>query len=124
MSTPGGFHAFEHRWAMEKAFDFHDSIGRQAIADRIHALNRQLKEGLAKMSHVEQFTPMSDALSAGITTFQVAGMTPRQVVEALHEKRHMATTTPYERTHARLAPGLLNTPEEVDEVLADIAALA
>ena len=124
MSTPGGFHSFEHRWALAEAFEFHDAIGRDAIAARIHQLNRQLKEGLSKMSHVEQFTPMSDELSAGITTFMVNGMAPREVVERLHEKKIFATTTPYAETYARLAPGLLNTPEEVDVALAEIRALA
>jgi selenocysteine lyase/cysteine desulfurase len=124
MCSPGGFHSFEHRWALDKAFAFHESIGRDAIAERIHALNRQLKEGLAKMSHVELKTPMSPALSAGITTFMVDGMAPKAVANALREKKYMATTTPYENTYARLAPGLLNTPEEIEGVLAEINALA
>jgi selenocysteine lyase/cysteine desulfurase len=123
MSSPGGFHSFEHRWALAEAFAFHERIGRDAIAARIHELNRQLKEGLATMSHVRQYTPMSDALSAGITTFMVDGMKPDQVQAALHEKKIFATTTPYVESYARLAPGLLNTPAEVDAALSAIKAL-
>lgn len=121
--SPGGFHSFEHRWAVPAAFDFQNAIGREAIAQRIHALNRQLKEGLAKMPNIELFTPMSDQLSAGITCFMVEGMAPRDVVKRLMEKKIMATTTPYQNTYARLAPGLLNTPAEVDTALAEIRSL-
>lgn len=123
-NTPGGFHSFEHRWALPAAFEFQDGIGREEIAGRIHALNRQLKEGLAAMPKVELFTPMADELSAGITCFMVEGMDPHAVVERLIEKKIIATTTPYVNTYARLAPGLLNTPAEVDRALAEIRALA
>jgi isopenicillin-N epimerase len=122
--SPGGFHSFEHRWSVPAAFDFQNGIGREAIADRIHALNRQLKEGLAKMPKVELFTPMSDELSAGITCFMIEGRSPKEVVEQLMHKKIMATTTPYKNTYARLAPGLLNTPAEVDTALAEIRSLA
>jgi selenocysteine lyase/cysteine desulfurase len=124
MSSPGGFHSFEHRWAVAEAFEFHDGIGRAAIGGRIHALNRQLKEGLAQMKHVELFTPISDELSAGMTTFVVQGMKPDEVAKRLHAKKIFATTTPYANSYARLAPGILNTPEEVDVALSEIAALA
>jgi selenocysteine lyase/cysteine desulfurase len=43
--TPGGFHAFEHEWAMSAAFQFHQKIGRARVAARIRALNDQLKTG-------------------------------------------------------------------------------
>ncbi len=54
--SPGGFHAYEHQWALPAAFRFHQKIGRKRIADRIHALNDQCKEGLARMPHVTLYT--------------------------------------------------------------------
>ena len=37
--TPGGFHSFEHRWALTEAFEFHDSLGGRAqVAKTTHAL--------------------------------------------------------------------------------------
>jgi isopenicillin-N epimerase len=124
MMTPGGFHSFEHRWALGEAFEFHRAIGKARIAARIHELNRQLKQGLAEMKHVTLHTPMSDDVSAGIVTFEVQGMKPDQVVARLLEKRIIATTTPYARSYARLAPGILNTPGDVDAALRVIRALA
>ncbi len=123
MMTPGGFHSFEHRWALGEAFEFHRSIGKAKIAARIHALNRQLKQGLAEMSHVTLHTPLSDDVSAGIVTFEVAGLKPEQVVAKLLEKRIVATSTPYAKSYARLAPGILNTPGDVEAALREIRAL-
>jgi isopenicillin-N epimerase len=56
--TPGGFHAFEHRWALTEAFRFHMQIGKAKVTARIHELNRQCREGLAKMHHVKLQTPL------------------------------------------------------------------
>lgn len=122
--SPGGFHSYEHRWALGEAFEFHQQIGKDKVAGRIHELNRQCKTGLAAMKHVTLHTPMADEVSAGIITFDVAGLKPDEVVKRLHEKRIVASTTPYVQTYARLAPGLLNTPEQVDTVLSEIRAMA
>ena len=116
--TPGGFHSFEHRWALAEAFKLHGRIGKARVAARIHALNRRLKDGLAAMSHVTLLTPRAEALSAGIVVFSVDRLSPGAVVAALARRRIVATVTPYNPSHARLAPGLLNTPGEVDRVLA------
>ncbi|MFT3773068.1 MAG: aminotransferase class V-fold PLP-dependent enzyme [Minicystis sp.] len=123
MMTPGGFHSFEHRWALKEAFDFHRSIGKAKVAARIHELNRQCKEGLASMKHVALHTPRADALSAGIITFEIAGMTPKAVVKRLAEAKVIATTTPYATSYARLAPGLLNGPADVEAALRAVRAL-
>jgi len=124
MMTPGGFHSFEHRWALGEAFEFHQAIGKAKIAARIHELNRQCKQGLAAMKHVTLHTPIDDAVSAGIVTFEVAGLKPDEVVKRLHAKRIIATSTPYATSYARLAPGLLNSPADVDTALREIRALA
>ncbi|MBX3202075.1 MAG: aminotransferase class V-fold PLP-dependent enzyme [Labilithrix sp.] len=122
--TPGGFHSFEHRWALDAAFAFHQSIGVGRVAARIRELNRQCKEGLAAMKHVVLHTPRGDEPSAGIVTFEVAGLAPKAVVERLAANKIMASTTPYATSYARVAPGLLNSPTEVDAVLRRIRELA
>ena len=122
--TPGGFHSFEHRWALAQAFEFHGRIGKGRVTARIHELSRQLKEGLAAMPHVTLYTPLSEGLSGGLVCFDVRGLAPRAVVQRLRERQIIATTTPYNPSYARLAAGLLNSPEEVERVLAEIRALA
>ena len=121
--TPGGFHSFEHRWALDRAFALHGDIGKPRVAARIHALNAQLKDGLAGMSHVSLYTPRDEALSAGLVCFDAAGLQPETVVARLRERHIIATTTPYSPSYARLAAGLLTTPEEVETVLREIRTL-
>ena len=122
--TPGGFHSFEHRWALAEAFNLHERMGRARVAARIHALNRQLKEGLAHMPNVKLYTPAADALSAGLVCFDVQGLAPDAVVAKLGQKRIIASQTPYETSYARLTPGLLNSPQEVDVALRAVRELA
>jgi isopenicillin-N epimerase len=122
--SPGGFHSFEHRWALPAAFAFHEQIGRARVAERIHTLNDQAKEGLAKMPKVKLHTPRGNKLSAGLICFDVDGLKPKAVVEKLLAKKVIASTSPYGVTYARIAPSLLNSPEEVDTTLGYIRALA
>jgi isopenicillin-N epimerase len=122
--SPGGFHSFEHRWALAPAFEFHQQIGKGRVAGRIHEFARQCKEALVKMPKVKLYTPMEDTLSAGLVCFDVEGMGQSEVVSRLRQSRIIASTTPYNPSYARLTPGLLNTPEEVEQTLAAIRELA
>jgi selenocysteine lyase/cysteine desulfurase len=121
--TPGGFHSFEHRWALPAAFEFHKQLGRQRVAERIHSLNDQAKEGLARMPNVTLYTPKGSKLSAGLISFDVKGLKPQAVVAKLLEKKVIASNSPYAVTFARIAPSLLNTPEQIDTALGYIRSL-
>jgi selenocysteine lyase/cysteine desulfurase len=122
--TPGGFHAFEHQWAMGAAFAMHERMGRDRVAARIRALNDQLKAGLAGNRKVRIHTPVSGDLSAGLVAFEVEGMKPEAVVAKLLEQRIIASTSPYAVSYARLAPSLVNTPEEVERAVRAVHAIA
>lgn len=121
--SPGGFHAFEHEWAVEAAFDFHRSIGRKKIADRVHSLNTHIKRGLAELKHVKLYTPMSEELSAGLVGFDIDGLKPAEVVQRLLQKKIIASESPYGRSVARLSAGLTNTEAEVETALRAVRAL-
>ena len=121
--TPGGFHSFEHRWALAEAFQFHRDIGKSRVTQRIHELSLQLKQGLAAMAHVTLHTPLSPELSAGIVCFEVAGMTPRAVVEKLRQRGIVGSVTPYATQYARLAPGLLNSADEIEATVKEVRNL-
>ena len=122
--SPGGFQAFEYLWALPAAFDFHARLGRPRVAERIHRLNEQCKEGLARMRRVRLHTPRGDKLSAGIVCFDVEGTKPEEVVGRLLARRVIASTAPYAVSCVRLAPSLLNTPEEIEAALREVRALA
>jgi selenocysteine lyase/cysteine desulfurase len=121
--TPGGFHSFEHRWALDEAFTFHQTIGKSKVTQRIYELSQQLKQGLAAMPHVTLQTPASQDLSAGIVCFEVAGLAPRTVVEKLGQRGIVGSVTPYATKYVRLAPGLINSSGEIDRTLEEIRHL-
>ncbi|MDQ3252357.1 MAG: aminotransferase class V-fold PLP-dependent enzyme [Acidobacteriota bacterium] len=121
--SPGGFHSFEYAWALPAAFAFHGRIGRARVAERIHSLNDQCKEGLARMRHVKLYTPLGNKLSAGLICFDVEGMKSEETVARLLARRIIASKAPYAVPFTRLAPSLLNSPEEVETTLREIRAL-
>ena len=121
--TPGGFHSFEHRWALPEAFAFHQGIGRERVEARIRGLASRLKAQLAELKGVRLRTPQSPGLSAGLVCFEVAGRDPSEVVARLASRRIVASVTPYATRYVRLGPGIVNTPEHVDAAVRAIAAL-
>ncbi len=121
--TPGGFHPFEHRWALAEAFRFQQRIGKARVAERTRRLNRQFKSGLAAMKRVTLYTPRADALSAGLVCFDVKGAPPEKVVAFLLARGIVATVTPYAPSYARVSPSILNTPAEIERALRAIKLL-
>jgi len=109
--------------ALPEAFRLHERIGRARVTARIHELAARCKDGLAKLPRVKLRTPRAQALSAGLVCFEVAGLAPEEVVKRLLARKIVASDTPYAPSYARLTPSLLNTPEEVDRTVAEIAAL-
>jgi selenocysteine lyase/cysteine desulfurase len=121
--TPGGFHSFEHRWALADAFAFHQAVGRVRIANRVHALTRQLQRELSRIRGVRLRTPPSAALSAGLVCFEAAGRSADDVVRRLAARRIVASVTPYATRYVRLGPGIVNSPSEIAATVRAIAAL-
>lgn len=123
--TPGGFHSFEHRWAVTEAFNFHSAIGKDRVAARIHELNSLAKARMAQLPKVRIHTPMGADLSAGIIAFEVAGLTPTQVVAGLHSQGIIGSVTPrfYRPNLARIAPSLLTTEADVLRTVRAIGSL-
>lgn len=115
--SPGGFVAYDHQWAIGAAFRMHQQMGRARVAARIRELNDQCKDGLAQNSRVKVHTPTSGDLSAGLVSFEVQGVKPADVVKQLLARNIIASTSPYAITYARLAPSLVNTPEEVERAV-------
>ena len=122
--TPGGFKAYEHLWALPAAFAFHRQLGRAHVAERIHQLNTQCKDGLAAMKHIRLHTPRNPQLSSGMICFEVDAMTPDAAVARLLERRVVASASPYAKSYVRLAPNVVNSPADVDAALTAVRSLA
>jgi selenocysteine lyase/cysteine desulfurase len=122
--TPGGFHAFEHVWALPAAFAFHERIGKARVAGRVRALATRLKAGLAEIRGVSVLTPRAPELSSGLVCADVAGLEPGDVVEQLAGARISASVTPYAERHVRLGCGLAVDEADVDAAIAALARIA
>ena len=123
-ATPGGFKAFEHRWALEQAFDFLRDIGKDRIAERTHELALRLKEGLIGIPGVQLVTPLPESVSSGIVCFDVEGMSAGTAVGRLAGRGIVATVTPYATTYVRLAPSIVNSPDDIDAAIAAVREVA
>ncbi|MEU4331857.1 aminotransferase class V-fold PLP-dependent enzyme [Nonomuraea dietziae] len=123
INTPGGYKAYEHRWAMAEAFAFQTSIGKDKIEARTLELATRLKEGLAADPRVRLITPMSAQLSAGLVCCEIDGVTPFQAVERLRAQRILTSTTPYLQVYLRFGTSILTSPEQVDRAVKAVAAL-
>ena len=123
--SPGGYHSFEHRWALREAFGFHRAIGEARVATRIHALATRLKNRLAEVPRVQVVTPRAAALSAGIVCLRVEGQSAQRVVDRLlADHRIVASVTPYATEYVRLGPGLYTSRADVDRAVRALAAIA
>ena len=121
--TPGGFHSFEHRWALADAFRFHTAIEKQRVQARVRSLAAQLKTALEDVRGVRLRTPTGAGVSAGLVCFELDGFDPDEVVRRLATRRIVASVTPYARPYVRLGPGIVNSPADVDAVVRAVAAL-
>jgi selenocysteine lyase/cysteine desulfurase len=124
LATPGGYHSFEHRWAVPEAFAFHRDVGRDRIATRITEQATRLKDGLAGLKSVRLVTPKDPDLSAGLVMCQPVNVSPNQAVQRLHdEHKIVASVTPYNNPFLRFGTSVLTTPEQVDQVVKAVATL-
>ncbi|HUZ93817.1 MAG TPA: aminotransferase class V-fold PLP-dependent enzyme [Edaphobacter sp.] len=122
--TPGGFKAFEHRWAIGPAIRYMASLGMETIEDRLTELSRYLKDGLAALPGVHVITPHQPELSAGLVCIDIDGHTAEEASVALAARQVIALSGPYKRSHLRFSPFIYNSFEELDRAIAAVGAIS
>jgi isopenicillin-N epimerase len=123
LNSPGGFHSFEYRWSLNKAFDFHTEIGKSRVWERTRDLSTLLKTRLSEMKGIKLHTPMNAALSAGINCFEVEGVAPDEWLKRMTAAGIVGSTTPYKTVYCRLTPCIINSEEEVNTVATTIEGM-
>lgn len=118
--TPGGYHDFEHRWALAEGFAFQERIGRAAVVGRTVEQATQLKEALADGPH-RVVTPLDPEVSAGIVCVEVDS--PPNAMMTLREQGISTSVTPYATMYLRLGPSIVTSPAEVDAAAEAVNAL-
>lgn len=124
LGTPGGYHSFEHRWAVPEAVRFHEMIGRARVTARIKSQAALLKDGLRELPGVRVLTPDDPSMSAGVVCCTVEGWTAARAEHELRAThRVIATETPYAEPHLRFGPTVVTGPEQTAKVVRAVAAL-
>lgn len=121
--TPGGYHSFEHRWALADQFGFMSEIGRDRLVAYTVEQASRLKDGLAGLPGVTLKTPVDPDASAGIVCFAVEGYAPPDAVYRLRDSGVVGSSTPYATSYVRLGPSIATTPEQVDQAIEAVSLL-
>jgi selenocysteine lyase/cysteine desulfurase len=123
--TPGGYHSFEHRWALGPAFALQERIGTERIGARIRELSDRLRSGLRGIRGVTVHVPREPALHSGLVCFTVPGRSAQVTVGRLwQDHRVVASVTPYAVELARLGTSWMNTGAEVDAAVTAVRRIA
>jgi selenocysteine lyase/cysteine desulfurase len=125
LMTPGGFHSFEHRWALPQAFEHHADLGGpSAVARTTYALAARTKQSLAEIPGIRVKTPSDEALSSGLVCAVHPDLPAGEIVDALRdEHRVVASVTPYVWQYVRFGPSVANTEADLDRALDAVAAI-
>lgn len=102
---------------MDAALDFHNEIGPQRVYDRIKFLGSYLRDGLRKMPKVKMFSPADEAMCAGITVYNVAGLTGARLQQIFWEQARMRPRSQGDEFGVRHCTHIYNSEKELDRAL-------
>ena len=122
-ASPGGYQAYEHRWALPEAVGFHRAIERARVAARIRELAGSLKAGLSELDGVRVVTPRSSKLSAGIVCCEIEGLRPDEAVARLRQAGVSASVTPYAQPYLRFGASIVIDADDVSKAVKAVHAL-
>jgi selenocysteine lyase/cysteine desulfurase len=116
-ATPGGYHSFEHRWALAEAFAFHRAIGRDRVAARSRELAGALLQGLSGIPGVRVRTPADPASRAAVVCCEIDGVAPPDAIGRLYDRGVHASVTPYATSYVRFGTSIVTNESDVDAAL-------
>ncbi|HKK75620.1 MAG TPA: aminotransferase class V-fold PLP-dependent enzyme [Saprospiraceae bacterium] len=104
---------------LEAAIDFHNEIGSQKVIKRIKELGDYLRAGLQEMDKVSIVSSLHPEMCAGITTYQVEGITPVELQNEMW-KQHKLQPRAAGDNGLRQSTHIYNQKAEIDKALAVI----
>lgn len=122
--TQRGTGNFSVLLGLEAALDFHSQIGPERVYERIKFLGQRLREGLTNNKKVKIFSPKEEAMCAGITLYNIEGMTGAQLQDAYWAKANMRPRSQGDVFGVRHSTHIFNTENEIDRALAIVNELA
>jgi selenocysteine lyase/cysteine desulfurase len=122
--TQRGTGSFSILKGLEAALDFHNEIGADRIYDRIKFLGKMLRDGLRGIKDVTIFSPADESMCAGITVYNIKGMTGPQLQDVYWEKRRMRPRSMGNTFGVRHCTHIFNSEKEIETVLGLVKELA
>ena len=120
----GGSGSVPLQAAFVEAAKFIESVGVAEIEARNVSLANRFKAQLAEISDVSVLSPMNDAQSAGLVSFQVAGQSADSVVARIWQDHRIVVRQVHYPESIRASLHFFNTEEEVDTLARAVAELA
>jgi isopenicillin-N epimerase len=107
--------------AIPTILNFHDTIGKKNIEDRVNYLTTYLKEQIKiKLPSATFVTPLDPTLSMGIVIINFPGKDPRVLTQALYDAYGIASAP---TGGIRLSPHIYNTRKDLDKVVDALSQL-
>lgn len=112
--------------AMGKTVEFHNTIGKDRIEERIRTLADALKRNLKKRIPGIQFhTPLKPEFSGGVVVFNVPGIDLSTVLNTLYREHNIGCAVfGGDLAGIRMCPHIYNTMEQIDKAVDAVASLA
>jgi isopenicillin-N epimerase len=108
--------------ALADILEFHSSIGRKNIEQRVTQLTAYLREKVqSKIRDVKFISPVTKELSAGIVILQLPGKDSKEIHQRLYTDHGIASAP---SGGVRFSPHIYNTLADMDKIEAALTALA
>jgi isopenicillin-N epimerase len=108
---------------LDAALDFYNDIGHERIYARIKFLGERLRTGLRANNKVKIFSPVDESMCAGITVYNVEGLTGSKLQEEFWTRAKMRPRSQGDQFGVRHCTHIFNSPEEIDKAIALVNSL-
>ncbi|HEY3383556.1 MAG TPA: aminotransferase class V-fold PLP-dependent enzyme [Vicinamibacterales bacterium] len=109
---------------LDAALDFHFKLGPERVQQRIKYLGDRLRDGLRAIPKARIFSPDDPAMCAGITVWNIEGMTGAALQDALWTRGRLRPRASGEVFGVRQSTHIYNSVDEVDRTVAIARAVA
>ena len=108
---------------LDAALDFYIGLGPERIQNRIKYLGNYLRDGLRQIRQVRIYSPEDESMCAGITVYNVDGMTGGQIQDEMWQRARLRPRSVGDRYGVRHCTHIYNSTQEIDRALEIVRAL-
>jgi selenocysteine lyase/cysteine desulfurase len=108
---------------LDAAIDFHERLGPERVEQRIMELSNRLRDGLKQVPRTTIYSPVHPALTCGIVTWGIEGVTGPALMDELWAKKKIRVRSQDDKM-IRQSVHFYNSAEEIDATLEVARGLA